>query len=440
MAVPARLLYKDDVHLRLLSLVALALAAAVWTGAAHAAPADWCGGNDRTSTNRVPELQLSSNLIHVVYATASDGPDDFAADAPLIVSDVAAVDAWWQGQDPTRAPRWDMYPFPGCPSGFGRLDISFVRLPRTASVYAADTTAFDGDLGAFPRNDKQLVFYDGLIGDTDVCGDSRVLPTDGGPFASAVVSLAACTPDLGAGGIVARTAAHELLHDLGAEPDTGPPHACPPPNDGHPCDSTDDILYPFVYEGETLANAILDVGRDDYYGHSGSWWDVQDSSWLEHLPQSQLSVTVSGSGTVSAAGTALSCLQACTVSADGDSSVTLQAGASTGSQFLGWGGDCSGKGECQLSMSAAHNVTARFGAAAIPVRVVVSGKGTVVGSGLSCSTRCTHSVTAGTHVTLRARAAVHFRFAGWTGACHGTGTCRFVAAPGTSVGARFTRR
>ena len=28
---------------------------------------------------------------------------------------------------------------------------------------------------------------------------------------------------------------------------------------------------------------MLDGGRDDYYGHSGTWTDVQDSLFLERL-------------------------------------------------------------------------------------------------------------------------------------------------------------
>ena len=56
----------------------------------------------------------------------------------------------------------------------------------------------------------------------------------------------------------------------------------------------------------------LDVNHDDYYAHSGSWWDVQDSTWLTHLPQFPLTVTVAGSGTVVATDTnALPCDTGC---------------------------------------------------------------------------------------------------------------------------------
>ena len=40
---------------------------------------------------------------------------------------------------------------------------------------------------------------------------------------------------------------------------------------------------------------VLDVGRDDYYGHAGAWPDVQDSAWLVFLnAQVRLTVGVTG--------------------------------------------------------------------------------------------------------------------------------------------------
>ena len=35
--------------------------------------------------------------------------------------------------------------------------------------------------------------------------------------------------------------------------------------------------------GKELETHVLDGGRDDYYGHSGAWPDVQDSLFLERL-------------------------------------------------------------------------------------------------------------------------------------------------------------
>jgi len=59
---------------------------------------------------------------------------------------------------------------------------------------------------------------------------------------------------------------------------------------------------PVADDGDSLANLQLDVGRDDYYGHSGSWWDTQDSGLLYHLdltlpPAPAVVATATSSGT-----------------------------------------------------------------------------------------------------------------------------------------------
>ncbi len=59
-----------------------------------------------------------------------------------------------------------------------------------------------------------------------------------------------------------------------------------------------DILYPYA-STTPLASLLLDVGHDDYYGHSGTWPDVQDSLWLRLVTQQmRLSLTVAGKGSV----------------------------------------------------------------------------------------------------------------------------------------------
>ena len=62
--------------------------------------------------------------------------------------------------------------------------------------------------------------------------------------------------------------------------DSHAPHYC---NSGHVCDSPADLMKAVAEEGDTLSSATLDVGRDDYYGHSGTWFDVQDNGLLYRL-------------------------------------------------------------------------------------------------------------------------------------------------------------
>jgi hypothetical protein len=430
---------------RVLVPAVVALAAALWVAPAHADTPTWCGGTEEVAQNRVPDLQFAQTQIHVVYAIPSDGPDNFAVDAPLIVADVAAIDAWWRGQDPTRTPRFDLYPFPSCPAGYGQLDISFVRLANPGTSYRDTnqrTTRLSNELlGSVGESVKTLVYYDGPVADDNVCGTSAfVAPVDGGRFGGTFVWLQACDRDLGAGGETARVAAHELLHDLGAEPDNGPPHGCPPPNDGHPCDSSADILYPFVSAGATLVSAVLDANRDDYYGHSGAWWDVQDSDWLERLPQFPLTIaTAGGKGTVFSSPKGLSCPPSCSVLVDNNATVSVGAAPAAGSRLVRWTGACSGSDACTVTMDGPKDVAAVFGPASFRLNLSISGRGKVTGVGGACTATCTRALPGGQRSTLRATPAKGYRFRGWGGDCGGRATCRLQGDHAHRVAARFVR-
>jgi hypothetical protein len=132
----------------------------------------WCG-HDEVSANRTPELTLGQT-IRFVYAVPSDGRDNFAAYASGIATDAADIDRWWRAQDPTRAPRFDRYGFPGCTTTFGDLDIGFVRLAKPGSAYDAGDvfTALWFDLVAsLPSDQRTIVYWDGPTStDPDACG------------------------------------------------------------------------------------------------------------------------------------------------------------------------------------------------------------------------------------------------------------------------------
>jgi hypothetical protein len=71
-----------------------------------------------------------------------------------------------------------------------------------------------------------------------------------------------------------------------------------------------------------------------------------------------------------------------------------------------------------------------------------AGKGTVTSSpaGISCGSTCTALFNSGTNVTLSAKAVGKTRFAGWSGACTGTGTCVVPMNADNAVTATFERR
>jgi Divergent InlB B-repeat domain len=414
---------------------------------ASTAAVAWCGSGE-SSTNRpdAADVALSSpNLVHVSYVIPADGADRFASVAPAIVSDLAAVDAWWRGQDPLRTPRFDLIDV-ACSSRIGRLDLGFVRLPNPASSYMGSDRGqrLTNDLAALaPPAVKNIVYYDGPPpADSDLCGFTGFrAPGEGGAAGFAFVLVqGACPADLGTGGIMATAAVHELTHNLGAVV-PGAPHACA--GDGaHVCDSDRDLMWPYATPAGQLGNKTLDVGHDDYYGHAGSWFDVQDSAWLVHLPQLPLAVSTVGTGTVRIAGPGGSaeCGAACSTELDGGTTLTLTAEPGPRQRLVAWQGSCSGRSlACSLTMDAAKTARAVFGASSFTARVTVRGKGKVTSSpaGIACPSRCRATFTRS--VTLRPRPARGYSFAGWAGACTGRAACRLTFGHAGTVRASFRR-
>ena len=239
----------------------------------------WCGVGS-SDADRLPDATLGF-AVHVAYVRPPGVADRLPEWAPRIVGDIAAIDAWWRSQDPTRAPRFDLYPF-ACPSPFGQLDISNVTLAQAADgqVDVAFTTIrlLLAQHGFTQPEKTYLVYYDGPLEqrrpDFEVCGvgdnPSGALP------GIAVVFLQACEAEAPTFRPV--VAVHERVHTFDAVSGTAP-HYC---NDGHVCDVDNDLLNASL-SGEELETHVLDGGRDDYYGHSGTWTDVQDSLFLERL-------------------------------------------------------------------------------------------------------------------------------------------------------------
>ena len=426
-------------------------------GPAALDPVRWCG-TDSAPSDRLPDVAAPN--IHVIYAFPADGADRFAERVHDIVNDLAAIDLWWRRQDPTRAPRFDVFAFPGCTTKLGALDISKVRLPQPGAYYAPDTTGAltgrsrhlrlqealnDATFGFGSPAKKYLGYYDGPIADEGCAGGTIGRPTTGGPFDYAWVYPGGigCPNDVGARGTFAGIAAHELVHVLGALPrpfpNPGPPHPCP--DQTHVCDSDTDII---AQVAPPLDARVLDVGRDDYYGHSGSWWDVQDSPYL--AAQTPLTVMVSRgegtSGRVVSEPAGLECQETCTLGFDQGASVTLRAEPDAGARLVAWGGACSGRENCAVQLDGPQSVTATFGRASFQVAVRVRGRGKVRSRpvGISCPGRCFADFPADASVQLTATPAKGWRLAGWTGTCRGRGSCVVRADANRSVGVTFTRR
>ena len=237
--------------------------------------------------------------VHAIVATPSDSPDLFAAEANKLADDVASISAWWAGQDPTRMPRYDLATFPGGTC----LDISFVRLPLPTSAYQGASTAFNAvrneleDAGFANAYKDYVVYYDGPSVEEDVCGTGAGAFDQGAGFA---VVLAQRLPRRRHRRRPGARAAARLWRAAGRSAERvyardGPVRLSSTPvipATRRPTSSTR------MTDDGPLQQKVLDFNHDDYYAHSGSWIDIQDTIFLHRLdvPQVPLAVALSGAG------------------------------------------------------------------------------------------------------------------------------------------------
>jgi Divergent InlB B-repeat domain len=276
---------------------------------------------------------------------------------------------------------------------------------------------------------KYIVYYDGPVSDENVCGQ--------GLSGVAVVYYRSCL-----GVSTAAVAAHEFLHTIGAVP-SGAPNECTGENSGHVCDSESDLMYPAI-GAEPLSAKALDVGRNDYYGHSGTWTDTQDSAWLVRLDaQARLALNVTGSGSVSSDVPGLSCAASCATTWNAGQRLALTATPGTGSKLVRWTGACAGSDGCLVDVGTGANVSALFAPASFRLTVAVTGRGSVRSSrtGITCRPRCAASFPSFTAVRLTATPARGWTLRAWSGVCRGAkATCTVPMSAVSTARATFVRR
>lgn len=152
-----------------------------------------------------------------------------------------------------------------------------------------------------------------------------------------------------------------------------------------------------------------------------------------------------GAGNVMSAPAGIDCGAACSAEFVENEMVTLTASAAPSSDFLGWGGACTGTQlDCVVTMDQAQDVTADFDGVAHPVTVTLmgNGSGTVVSvpSGIDCGNVCSAAYGPGTNLTLTATPDAANDFAGWGGDCAAAGTdptCMVTVDGPLNVSAQF---
>ncbi|MCC6196638.1 MAG: IPTL-CTERM sorting domain-containing protein [Burkholderiales bacterium] len=185
------------------------------------------------------------------------------------------------------------------------------------------------------------------------------------------------------------------------------------------------------------------------FGGAGPY-EIVFGPWMtQGVLNPMLTVILEGKGSVSSSPAGIACDPACSHAYPPNTQVILTAKPHKGWVFLGWtGGGCtSGRSTtCTLTLTQNTTVTAQFGAilAAPPTQeglhVVVNGAGTVTSApaGIDCGAECSKAFGIGTQVTLSAVPAAGAAFAGWSGACTGSGaTCVVDMTDAKSVGAAF---
>jgi hypothetical protein len=152
-----------------------------------------------------------------------------------------------------------------------------------------------------------------------------------------------------------------------------------------------------------------------------------------------LTVSPNSSGSVS--GTGISCPGTCSASYASETLVTLVATPAPGIAFSGWSGGCSGSGSCAVTMNSDQSVSASF----VPITHTLTvsptggGTGTVTSNpaGINCGSTCSHAFAYGSSVSLSSSPQAGSTFAGWSGACSGTGSCTLTMSGNRAVTATF---
>ncbi|MEZ4361377.1 MAG: hypothetical protein R3B48_14420 [Kofleriaceae bacterium] len=241
-------------------------------------------GSARALADRPDDI--SGNQVHIIYAIPSDGADRKLDIDGTLQRSVQAWSSWFASKALGPKLRLDV--------AGGAPDITFVRLPRTDTAYAAEGVLIrdriEQDLGNLKHINlakAYLVYYDGT---SNSCGSGPLPPALIGR--AAVIYLDGQVPNavpcknnpIGASadvpGYFEFVAVHELMHVLGAAASCSPNQV----GGGHVGDDPTDLMYAGTQPWQP---AKLDAGNNDYWRHSNAGClDLANSAFLDPLPAS----------------------------------------------------------------------------------------------------------------------------------------------------------
>jgi uncharacterized repeat protein (TIGR02543 family) len=117
-----------------------------------------------------------------------------------------------------------------------------------------------------------------------------------------------------------------------------------------------------------------------------------------------------------------------------DRVVNVTATPAAGYIFDHWSGDCTGSGDCQVTMDSDQSVTAHFTGITHDLTVAVDPDG----SGTTDPAAGLQTYVEGTVVPITAAPADGYAFDHWSGACTGSGACQVTMDADQSIIAHFT--
>ncbi|NJK89868.1 MAG: hypothetical protein HC923_11050 [Myxococcales bacterium] len=152
--------------------------------------------------------------------------------------------------------------------------------------------------------------------------------------------------------------------------------------------------------------------------------------------------TGSGAGRILSTPDGINCGSTCTFEFLEGSEVVLDANPQGESTFAGWTGDCTGLGDCVVTMDRDRSVGAIFEGESFLLEVTKAGTGDGVvtsdPSGIDCGAKCSDPFAAEEQVELTALPDPGHVFTGWSGDCSGADpTCQFSMDGPRAVTATF---